>query len=141
HRVLVALDRLRLDLHGPGGDRSDRPALVAVPDLVPEARPEAALLRQLHAELVDEHARQLGARDEPAGDEDRAEALARLALLDQRLFELVLRDQSALDEELTERAPSDVSGFHAGPASASAQTAVRKTQLRRSKGRGERPIF
>ena len=87
-------------------------SLVAALDLGPQAGSEALLLGDLDAELVHERARQVGAGDKAAVDEDLAEPLAGRRLLGERGLELAFADQPTADEQLAQGAPRDVCSFH-----------------------------
>ncbi len=56
--------------------------------------------------LLGERTRELELADNPLGDECLAEPLTRLALSHERLVELALRDEPALDEDIPETAPA-----------------------------------
>src|SRR5581483_5115665 len=66
----------------------------------------------LDADLIDEGSRQVVRGHDAARDENRAQPLAGDPLLEQRVLELLLGDQAALDDQLAERAPRRLSGLH-----------------------------
>src|SRR4030095_185918 len=73
---------------------------------------EALLRRQLNAVLRGERCRQLRTRDEAAFDDRLAPPLAGHLLLRERLLELVVGQQTLLDEQPPEGTPCDVGRFH-----------------------------
>ena len=57
------------------------------------------------AELGHEGGCEIRGRDDAARDQDRAEALPRHALLEERILELLVAHKAALDNELAEQRP------------------------------------
>ena len=76
-------------------------------DLREEPAAKAALRLQLESHLLREQGGQHDAGHRLSRHENRAETLPRRRLLVQRVVELFGREQTALDEELTEWLPRD----------------------------------
>src|SRR5204863_10196411 len=85
--------------------RLDRPLLVPADDLEAKARAETLLGRELDAELLGEDVRERRSRDEAALDEDLAEPAVVRALLCKRELELLVRQETLVDEKEAQGAP------------------------------------
>ena len=81
-------------------------------DLGPEDGAETALGRKLDAVLLGERDGKSRARDVAALDEDRAQQAAAFCLLGQGELQLVRRDETFLEEQLTQGPPHALRRLH-----------------------------